>query len=116
LYAATCRHCGREIVQHPSGVWIPRDGSLKSDPKGFYCRAGGRPTQMVHEPMPAELPGAPRWLSPDTPESQGASPDDDRDRRRGRIRAPHLRETVRAHVRCALVRLRNLTQFHMAWW
>jgi hypothetical protein len=114
LYAATCRHCGRAIVQHPSGVWIPRDGSLKSDPKGFYCQgsAGGRGPRMLHEPMPAELPGAPRWLSPDTAQvradtvapAQGAN----------RPRLP--REAVAMRVRHFLVRIKEMMRFRMAWW
>src|SRR6202023_3797338 len=68
LYAATCRHCGRAIVQHPSGVWIPREGTLKSDADGLYCHesAGGRRPRMLHEPMPSGLGGAPKWVSSDT--------------------------------------------------
>ncbi|OBI94466.1 hypothetical protein A9X00_00175 [Mycobacterium sp. 1245805.9] len=70
---------------------------------------------MLHEPMPSELAGAPRWLSPDTSRAR-ATAGADSDSARRRSRAPRLREMVRTGLRCALLRLRSLTQFHMAWW
>jgi hypothetical protein len=75
LYAATCRHCGRAIVQHPSGVWIPRERPLKSDADRIYCHeaAGGRRPTMLHEPMPSGLGGAPRWVSSDTSGAGGTA-------------------------------------------
>jgi hypothetical protein len=116
LYAATCRHCGREIVQHPSGVWIPRDGSSKSDPSGVYCLdpADERP-RMSHEPMPPELAGAPRWLVPDS-SRVGATAGSDAGSARRRIRAPRLRENVPMGLRRALVRLMDLARLRAAWW
>jgi hypothetical protein len=108
LYAATCRHCGRAILQHPSGVWIPRDGSLRSDPNGIYCQKSGR---RPHEPMPSGLAGAPRWLSPETShgaDAVSASQDS------GRAWRPH--EAVWMRVRHAVVRLKEIARFRMAWW
>lgn len=78
LYSAICRHCGRPIVQHPSGVWFPRQGSLKSDPKGIYCQTledqGG--PEMWHEPMPAGLEGAPRWVISTAAQSPIGAPEE----------------------------------------
>lgn len=61
LYKAACRHCGRPIIQHPSGVWVPRVGTLASDPTGIYCQkpASWQRSEMLHEPMPVGLAGAP---------------------------------------------------------
>ncbi len=121
MYAATCRHCGRQIVQHPSGVWIPRDGSVDSDPNGAYCRKSGgrRRARMLHEPMPAQLAGAPRWLAGVDADSapQGASPKRSGEgRRRRHDRTPHLPAIIRTRVRRALVRLKDIARFRMAWW
>src|SRR5262249_11847418 len=118
LYAATCRHCGREIVQHPSGVWIPREGSLKSDPKGVYCQesAGERRPQMLHEPMPAGLPGAPRWLFSDTSQVRATEGADIVSPTRGANRTRLSGEVVAIRVRHFLVQLRNNTRFRKAWW
>ena len=64
---ATCRHCGRTIVQHPSGTWVPREGTLDMDPTGIYCqKLPNAQAEMLHEPMPSGLEGAPQLMSPDT--------------------------------------------------
>lgn len=120
LYAATCRHCGRQIVQHPSGVWIPGDGSVESDPNGFCCRksgSGSRP-RMLHEPMPFQLAGAPRWLAGVGTDSapQGASPRRGRGRRRRHDGRPLVPAAIRMRARQALARLRDVARFRVAWW
>lgn len=52
---ATCRNCGIEIVQGPSGAWVPTD---PDNVLGFCVkkRRIGEPG-MAHEPMPAGLVG-----------------------------------------------------------
>jgi hypothetical protein len=65
VYVATCRHCGRTIVQHPSGTWVPRDGTVNENPYGVYCqKLPDRRPDMFHEPMPSGLTGAPQLTSP----------------------------------------------------
>lgn len=90
---------------------------MKSDPDGIYCpvSAGLRRPRMLHEPMPSDLAGAPRWLSPDASRVRTtASVDGDSKRRR--IRRPHVPEAVRMRLGRALVRLKDLARFRMAWW
>lgn len=61
---ATCRNCGVEIRQLPSGDWVPTD----SDNIMGVCRKGrvGQPL-MLHEPMPAGLVGAAAVVDRDDP-------------------------------------------------
>lgn len=68
MFVANCRHCGKRIVQHPSGLWVPRDGTVETDPSGMYCQqlTPGRRPDMAHQPMPSGLEGAPQWMSSDT--------------------------------------------------
>lgn len=101
---------------------------MQNDPHGFHCQgpAGGRRSGVLHEPMPADLAGAPRWLSPDTSGARataGADTDSgpqaalQRDREgRARRRALFIPEVVRIRLRHALVRLRDLARFRMALW
>ncbi|WP_197508616.1 hypothetical protein [Mycobacterium sp. 1081908.1] len=64
--------------------------------------------------MPAELAGAPRWLVPDRSQIRTEGADTGSARRR--VRTPLLREIVPMGLWRALVRLRDLTRFRMAWW
>ncbi|WP_197519341.1 hypothetical protein [Mycobacterium sp. E2327] len=90
---------------------------MKSDPNGIYCpvSAGLRRPRMLHEPMPSELAGAPRWLSPDTSRVR-ASAGVGSDSKRRRIRRPRVPETVRMRLGRAFVRLKDLARLRMAWW
>ncbi len=116
---ATCRHCGRPIVQHPAGTWIPRDGTLDENPAGIYCQTlANRRPEMLHEPMPSGLEGAPQWTSPDTARTRAAADDstdspqhsaaDDRSgttasARRKSGRTPPERQNIQMRIRRALV-------------
>jgi len=58
-YRGVCRHCYTDLVQHPSGQWVPT-----SDPSGsLYCQENMSPgfCRVLHEPMPVGLKGAPIW-------------------------------------------------------
>ncbi|CPR13538.1 hypothetical protein BN971_04850 [Mycobacterium bohemicum DSM 44277] len=46
---------------------------MDTDPTGIYCQAGRRP-DVLHEPMPSGLQGAPRWMS-SGPAEDGAARD-----------------------------------------
>ena len=58
---ATCRHCGVEIGQGPSGAWVPTD---VDDTRGFCVKKRVGESGMAHEPMPVGLRGAPRQSGP----------------------------------------------------
>ena len=62
-YRATCRHCCQEIFQHPVGMWSVR--SPAAGEQAGLCQETyieGEPHQIMHEPMPDGLEGAPEWI------------------------------------------------------
>lgn len=67
MYRATCRHCGKEIIRHPTGVWMLTSGQqgLTEDDCDLVtlCQRPAPPDhiKMPHEPMPDRLKGEPRW-------------------------------------------------------
>lgn len=101
LYQATCRHCGRPIIQHPSGVWTPRERTLPGNPTGIYCQqpTGGQGFQVRHEAMPSGLAGAPQWIGSGTARAaatpgedpESVAPKDPPERSRDRRRSRHER-------------------------
>jgi hypothetical protein len=63
-YQALCRHCTKEIFQHPSGRWfLVRDVASNDYHGRFVCRfTMYNQEPMHHVPMPKGLKGAPRWI------------------------------------------------------